>query len=283
MLKNYLIERIKEKFDVYIFPAIEENLIELRFSLSDIELEIAIIFNESICEINYERFLSIDMDKEYRYHDIYFSCIILQQLYQVAYISPDCVIWENNDEYQITIGYTLTEWDINIILKYLTLINNINIDDKILNKRFLLDKYPELFKLYLKTYHQKLQEFNELMLKGWSYNNKYKNIKEFENIHIGSKEDLYLFMSASKKIIVGMSEESLYKIVGLFDLKQHSIDDIYLGVKYCVAHVDGRTLTWDIALVKDAAHIIDCLSLTSKMSAYSYCFHQFLIIKCLEL
>lgn len=283
-MREELLEKIKKQFDVHIYNFIEDGLIDLRFNSSDCNLEVSIIYDESICMVNHAEYMTNDMDEEYRYHDIYLSCIILQQLYKISSVIPSCEVWGRDKDYQVTIGYSMKKLKVDTIIKYLSFFEKIKIYNEEIDENFISHKYPELFSVYLELYGEKFELYNKLMLREWSYNSRFKNIIEFKNMHDNYfKEQDRVFTNIQGNMIIGFSRESFQKVCSLYALEKQLIDDIYFGVKYCMSGVREKTIIWDVLLVKDALHIIEYLTLGYKLPIYYFNSRELLIVKCLDL
>lgn len=283
-MRDELLKRIKKQFDVHIFGFIEDGLIDLRFNSPESSVEISIMYDESICMVNHEEYITNDSDKEFGYHDIYLSCIILQQLCKVSDIAPICEVYGRKKEYHITIGYQMEELKIEDVIKCLGFFNRIKIYDVEIDQVFLADSYPELYRVYKELHSEKEKAYNDFIIQDWSWNNHFKNIVEYRKM----KDTIFLeqdgvYINLKGNMITGFTKKSFNKVCSYYMIKEQSIKDMYFGVKYFVADVSKTTKIWDISLIKDAIHIIKYLTLNHKLPIHYYYSSELLIMHCTDL
>lgn len=284
-MRDELLEKIRKQFDIHIYDYIDEGIIDLRFNASDCNLEVSIIlYDESICMVQHEEYIWNDMDKEYRYCDIYFSCMILQQLWKVSNIPPIVEVSKEGKEYRITIGYQMKELKIDDTMKCLRFFSEIKIYDEKINEVFLEHEYPELYRVYKELHNEKEKVYKRFMIGDWSSENHFKNITEYKNIHdYHFVEQDNVFINLQGNIIVGFTEKSFDTICSYYTVEEQPLDNLYFGIKYCVADILGKTKIWSMSLIKDAIHIIEYLVLNHGFPIRYYYSSELLIIHYMDL
>lgn len=283
-MRDEFLERIEKQFDVHIYDYIEDGMIDLRFNSPDCNLEVSITYDESFCMVKHEEYIINDMDKEYRYDDIYFSCMILQQLCKVSNIAPIVEVFVKEKEYEIIIGYQMEKLKIDDVMKCLRFFSKIRIYDEEINEAFLEHEYPELYRVYKELHNEKEKIYSTFMIGDWSFDNHFKNIAEYKSMsNAPFVEQDKVFINLQGKMIVGFTKKSFEKVCGYYMLEEQALDDIYFGVKYCVADVLGKIKIWSMPLIMDAVLIIKYLVLNYRFPIRYYYSSELLIIHCMDL